>query len=191
VLELVFALADPPKLLGLSEYPGFANSRHPRFLGLTRAGPGLFRAWAAYGQEVARLMFEEIDGRIHVIDAEQGTLLAEIDGVDMGIIERWADSIDRGSKGFLRETRLGVVEADRLETVELPGVGADGVPVLFASDKGFFAYRSQPDSTVRTWRSGDGRDWVESELLGDDPDEPTEIESIDAWRGRVTSLRLV
>ena len=126
----------------------------------------------------ARLRFEENDIELRVIDAEDDTELAVLDGVGLDFIEGWVENeYPEGVSGYT------IVEGDALVPVdrtwppgqELPG-SPDQEDRVFGTESGFVTYRYAPDSDlVRVWLSDDGVTWAETEPLGDDPGEPTRL----------------
>jgi hypothetical protein len=60
--------------------------------------------------------------------------------------------------------------------------------VLSVDDSGFLAYSIGPDRWLHIHRSEDGREWTETDVVGDDPGEPTDLEQIFTEAGSVTIL---
>jgi len=124
----------------------------------------------------ARLRFEETDTGLRVIDADDGTELAELDGVGLEFIEDFAAGGHPGVSGY------AIVEGDGLVPVDgpwppgqLPGL-LDQDHRVFGTESGFVVFRYAPDSDlVQVWHSGDGVTWAKTEPLGDDPGEPTRL----------------
>jgi hypothetical protein len=116
-----------------------------------------------------KVRFEETETGLRVIDATSGAELAELDGVNMDFIERWA--AEPGGPGPVSE--IAVVEGDALVPVTRLGSSGERLTV-FGTDAGFFAYGHHfREPLIHVWTSVDGITWTEADPLGDDPGEPS------------------
>ena len=71
---------------------------------------------------------------------------------------------------------LGILSEDGPIDVDLPdSMDQEDAPVFLVDDAGFVAYGLGRDGLVHVHRSTDGRDWTETDIIGDDPGEPTDI----------------
>lgn len=94
---------------------------------------------------------------------EDGSAIAEVEGAGLEMVERWAEL------GSILEYQLGVLDGTTIEPVAMPGHPAldpsgQGL-TIFPVEAGFLGLQIDADHTVRTWRSTDGRTWVEGDRL--------------------------
>ena len=123
---------------------------------------------------------EETDSGIRIVDHEDGTELKVLDGVSLEFVERLTSGEVPSVGG------LGVVEDGALVEVELPGdMSRAASQALTVDDVGFVSYSLGPDGLVRVHRSEDGRDWIETDVVGDEAGEPTDIGGVGTAHGSV------
>ena len=152
--------------------PGADQMRSPEVFEIE---PGVFAFHEFNDPDVrARVRFEETASGVRVGDHEDDAELMLHKGVSMEFIERLTTG--DGIPGVLG---LGVLEGDRLEGAELPAhVDASHHQALTVDDAGFVSYSLEPDGMVQVHRSEDGRRWIETDVIGDDASEPTDIEAV-------------
>jgi hypothetical protein len=125
--------------------------------------------------------FEETASGVRVVDHEDDTELTLHEGVSMEFVERLTTG--NGIPGVLG---LGILEEVGLEDAELPAdTDASHHQALTVDDAGFVSYDIEPDGLVHVHRSEDGRQWIETDVIGDDAGEPTGIEAVWTWLGSV------
>lgn len=158
---------SPDHVLILTELGGYC---------CTDGEDGVYRLSSDRGEHLASVRFEDAGSGLRVIDAEDGTELARLEGMSIGFIERLASDL-----GIEPVHGLGVVIGHELIDVDLPRTLSEQPQVEFViDDAGFAAYGFGQDALVHVYRSEDGRDWVETHVVGDDPGEPAEI--VDIYR---------
>jgi hypothetical protein len=141
--------------------------------------PGVYGLRSDDGKLLYRVRFEDADGGLRVIDVDDGRELTFLDGVGLGFIELLASS-----DGQADVPGLAVLEQGGLVPVGLP----DAIRELsgtgyFVDDAGFVVYGLARDGLVHVHRSEDGLTWTETDIVGDDPDEPPDIEGVGSWLG--------
>jgi len=142
--------------------------------------PGVYEFFNYKSGPVATVRFEETEAGLRLLDNEDGAELAVLEGVSVEFIERLTSGDIPSISG------LGILEDNALVEVELP-VDAE-LPwqlAWTADDAGFASYSVGPDGLVHVHRSQDGRDWTETDVIGDGPGEPTEIGAIYTSLGSV------
>jgi hypothetical protein len=113
---------------------------------------------------------------------EAGATITELTGVGPEFVEAWASS---GGIGSYDEVAL--VDGSRLTPVAKPGQTATDSwspsleLQLLPLDPGFLAFELGEDSLVRTWRSVDGRSWIEGDPVPGPDGEPLRAQSL--WGG--------
>jgi len=104
----------------------------------------------------------------------------EHDGVVIVPLLHNLGNFDDGVRG------LGILVGAGLADVELPDGMSHAVDPAFAvDDAGFVSYNIGSDGLVHVHRSDDGRDWIETDVIGDDAGEPTDITSVYTSGGSV------
>jgi hypothetical protein len=148
---------------------------------LTEVEPGVYRARSYHMGDGGTVRFEDTGSGLHVIDHESGDPLAFLDGASMEYIERWTSR-----DGIQSVRKLAILGGDTLVDVPLPEVIEEAQEAQFhEDDSGFVAYSIGPDRRLYIHRSRDGRDWIESDVIGDDPGEPTDLEAARMEQGRL------
>jgi hypothetical protein len=179
VIPMTYSAQNATSFLGLPPHPDGEDKRG-EYAGLEPIDDGSYRVFGAYGTEHDRVRFEETDGRLRVFDEETGDELISHEGIGMDFIERWA-----ANGGLVpTEQRIAVVRDGRAESVELPDSGPGVVPwglTLFGADGGLRAFQTRTDGLVQAWTSPDGTAWMLDEVVGDDPGEPGDVQSV--WFG--------
>jgi hypothetical protein len=163
---------------------GLAGERFARGVELTETGPGVYDVrFERGGPPQTTIRIEETSDGLRVIDDQDGTDLTVLDGISMDFIDRWASR-----DGIPGVDGLGIVDGDQLVGVDLPDLlGQAPWPTLLVDESGFASYVLGPDEFVHVYRSTDGRDWIESDIIGDDPGEPTDIVYVQGY-GSVGSV---
>ena len=119
------------------------------------------------GSPVARLRFEETENGLRVIDADDDTASAELQGVGIDLIDL---IVAHGPRRYVHG--LARVEGDRLVPLAAPQV-VSHERELIGNPDGFVLMGRSPDgSRFDFWSSSDGATWSAAEPLGDDPLEP-------------------
>jgi hypothetical protein len=172
---------SPDQLLVHRAMGGTRNDRVRAFC--CRGGEtGVYRLSNDKGEHLAAVRFEDAGGGLRVLDAGDGTELAFLDGVELGFIELLASSDGRADV-----LGLAVLDQGGLVPVGLPDATRDHAETAFEVDAaGFIAYSLGRDGLVHVHRSEDGRRWTETDVVGDDPGEPTDIEGVGSWRGSLS-----
>ena len=158
LLPVTYHAEDLGRLVG---FPG-------RSVFLEAAGPGRYTVKEYHPRRdggdkvVGTVTVETTPTGIRFSDEAGGTI-AELSGVGPAFVEAWA------SRGSIDEQQLAIVDGSTLTAVADPGMPLTDPsgygPILFPVDDGFQAFQVDTDSTVRTWRSGDGRSWQEGDRL--------------------------
>jgi hypothetical protein len=168
IVELTYRVDDSPASLGLPEDVLY-------WIELTEVRPGVYEARSGWRSELeATLRFEDTGNGLRVIDDEDGTELAVLDGVSMEFIERWASDDE-----IPAVRRLAIVDEDGLVDLDLdPPYAMEEArgPYLSVDDSGFLVRSVTPDGLLHVHRSEAGTDWIETDIVGDDPGEPTDIQ---------------
>jgi hypothetical protein len=165
---------SPDHVLMLTELGGYC---------CTGGEDGVYRLSSDRGENLGAVRFEDTGSGLRVIDAEDGTELAFLDGATLEFIELLASDM-----GIPAIHGLGVVVGDELVDVGLPRAISEQSQLEFVvDDAGFAAYGLGQDGLVHVHRSEDGREWMETDIIGDDPGEPTEIVGLYKypWQGSV------
>ena len=158
LLPVTYHAQDLGRLVG---FPG-------RSVFLEAAGPGRYAVKEYHSRRdggdkvIGTVSVETTPTGIRFSDDAGGTI-AQLSGVGLAFVEAWA------SRGSIDEHQLAIVDGSTLTAVTDPGMplndpSGEG-PILFPIESGFQAFQVDTDSTVRTWRSGDGRSWQEGERL--------------------------
>ena len=127
---------------------------------------------------LATVRFEDTGSDLLVIDTEDGAELALLDGISMEFIDLLASGEVHAVHG------LGILTEDGPIEVDLPdSMDQEDAPVFLVDDAGFVAFGRGRDGLVHVHRSTDGRVWIETDLVGDDPGEPTDIVGVYDWQG--------
>ena len=111
-------------------------------------------------EDIGTVRVERTPTGIRLVD-KAGTTIAELTGVGPDFVEALA------SGGAVYPDGLALVDGSRLVPVTVPWLGtmnpsSPGIELL-PLDPGFLAFQRDADTTVRTWRSTDGRSWIEGE----------------------------
>jgi hypothetical protein len=149
--------------------------------GLARLKPDDQVVLALRYYRVATVRFVDSGDGLRVLDAGDRTELAFLDGVELDFIELLASPM-----GWQAPQGFAIVEENRLVPVDLPAAITDQAETAFGvDDTGFVAYTLGRDGLVRVHESRDGLAWTETDVVGDDPGELTNIEYVGSQRGTV------
>ena len=128
----------------------------------------------------AKVRIEEAESGVRVVDDEDGAELMVLEGVGMEFIDRSFSGDIAGVPG------LAILDGDALVDVKLPEY-AELPGALWVDDAGFLLYAlGADDGLVHVHRSKDGRDWNETDVIGDDPGEPTNVRFVYPGGGSAT-----
>ena len=146
-----------------------------RYWYVREQGDGVYALVNDRGDQVrATVRFEDTGAGLRVIDVEDGTELTFLDGISLEFIERLVSD-----EGIPAVQGLALIGEDGLVEVELPGaMSAQPSTRFMVEDSGFAAYGLGADGLVHVHRSEDGREWAETDTIGDEPGEPTDIVGI-------------
>jgi hypothetical protein len=143
-------------------------------LRLTEIGPSVYSFDNDEGHQ-ATIRFEEIGSGLRVMDVDDGDReLAVLDGISMGFIERWA----AGEPGLEFRVRA-IIDEDGDITADFPDpLVQESTGTAFLVDASGFVAVDVADGLIHVRRSTDGLEWIETDIVGDDPGEPTGIRGI-------------
>ncbi|MFN8622790.1 MAG: hypothetical protein U0869_18800 [Chloroflexota bacterium] len=173
MLSVGWGLADPGRLVGLDGVEDiFPIALQDGVYLIRQLGP----ARDAEPRDLARVRLEVSPEGLRFRTLE-GELLSELPGLDQRFVDDWATF-----RTIHRQTlvRLG---PDGLSTVQLPGRDPATRAAVLPVAGGWLAVAiDTEDGPVLTWRSSDGRTWVQDAPLGD-TDGPFSVQSIhaDTW----------
>ncbi len=87
---------------------------------------------------------------------------------------------------------MAIVDGEALVALGTPlEVAGRGSLAVTADQSGLVSYSIGPDGLVHVHRSQDGRDWSETDIIGDDADEPTGVDGVWTWLGPVSTGSVV
>jgi hypothetical protein len=160
----------------LGTFLGFPGSR----VRLEAAGPGRYHVIEHRSRKadpnLATLLVERTASGIRLADESDATV-AELTGVGPDFVEALA-------AGGLWD-QLAIIDGSRLVPVEVPGLGSPNPEspgiALLPLVPGFLAFQRDVDTTVRIWRSTDGRSWIEGGRVPGPDGRPMRTQSL--WAG--------
>jgi hypothetical protein len=192
---------SPDYWVVLRELPVDVGPRGPV---LVQVAPGVFdvkevERWSyprsALSEEtVVTLRMEETERGLRVTDDADGTDLAVLEGVSLEFIELLAEEegSPMGNLPIDQVLGLAILEGEELLAVDLPQAAAGCCSLaLTADESGFLSYAIGTDGLVHVHRSQDGRAWRETDIIGDDADEPTGVHTVGTWDGPVSTGSVV
>ena len=129
-------------------------------------------------EDIGTVRVERTAKGIRLVD-KAGTTIAELTGVGPDFIEALA------SGGAIYPDGLALVDGSRMLSLTVPGLGSmnpssPGIGLL-PLDPGFLAFQRAADTTIRTWRSTDGRSWIEGDRVPGPDGRPMRTQSL--WAG--------
>lgn len=144
---------------------------------LTEVEPGTFElfAWLDLGP-LPTVRFEDAEGGVRVVDHEDGTELAFVDGIGIEFVERLTSG-----DGIPPYHGLAILEGDELVPVELPAELHRDEESAFAADGPGFRLYQIVAGRLEVYGSPNGRGWHHAGTIGDEAGEPVEVEEVDAW----------
>jgi hypothetical protein len=168
VFPVAYEARDAGRLLGRPDLGSFVFPE--------RAAPGRYRVMEdtqGGPVPVGDVWIEETASGLRFADLSGGTI-ATLEGVGIDFVEAWAVT------QTVSDYNVAVVDGDAVTPVSLPGGPlsdhSDNGPVVLGTDTGFHAFKSAADGTIRTWRSTDGRTWMELDPPAIAAGEPRDID---------------
>lgn len=172
------------------DLPGIDDLEYPV---LIETAPGVFdvRTIESFSRGVlspdivVTLRMEDTELGLRVTDNADGTELMVLEGVSLEFVERLAVEEGTPLGGFAVEpvSELALLDGEALIALDPPLEASEGRQAFNADQDGFVSYTIGADGLVHVHRSQDGREWSETDIIGDDPDEPTGIRTVWAWSG--------
>ena len=177
------------------ELPGIDDLEFPA---LVEPAPGVFDVKEIEGfprgalsaDTYATLRMEDTELGLRVTDDADGTELTVLEGVSLDFIERLAVEEGRPMGGDAVDPVAGmaILDGEALIAVGTPlEVAGWNSLAVTADESGFVSYSIGLDGLVHVHRSQDGRDWSETDIIGDDSDEPTGVDGVWTWLGPVSA----
>ncbi len=181
------------------ELPGIDDLEYPA---LVEAAPGVFDIKEIEGfprgalsaDTYATLRMEDTELGLRVTDDADGTELMVLENVSLEYVERLAveEGTPMGGHAVDPVAGLAILSGDALVGVDPPQEVANESSLAFTADQdGFVSYTIGADGLVHVHRSRDGREWSETDIIGDDADEPTGVDGVWTWLGPVSSGSVV
>ena len=183
----------------LRELPGIHDLERPA---LVKAAPGVFAVkeiesfprGALSADTYATLRMEETELGLRVTDDADGTELAVLEGVSLDFVERLAVEEGTPIGGYVVDPvpGLAILDGEGLVALDLP-LEAEGLSshALTADQGGFVSVTIGRDGLVHVHHTQDGREWSETDIIGDDMREPTGFDGVWTWLGPVSSGSVV
>jgi len=130
--------------------------------------PGHYRVKVAYQTRIGNegeVLIEEDDSGV-VFTRPDGSLIARLDGVDLGFVEAWSRNHQIAERSFALIDDMAAVPASVAGSIPPAGPWKAEPPAVLATPDGFRAYLlDDRDGTIATWHSADGTTWAPGDAV--------------------------
>jgi hypothetical protein len=171
VVPVMYRALDAGRLLGIDE-SDLLDKHDGGSLEWVRPEPtdtpGRYRVVVEYRsrtEEAGEVVIAEDDSGV-IFERPDGSLIARLDGVDLGFVDAWATNHQIVERSFAPIDGMAAASASVAGVIPPAGPWKAEPPAVLATPDGFRAYLlDDRDGMITTWHSADGTTWAPGDVV--------------------------